>query len=376
MRQIFFPLLLASLNSYAQLDVGNGSDGMCTEGTLLNGGTYQCETLTISSNLVFNTAAPALIVKVQGSVTINTVTYDISGADGTNQQFSSGSPGGEGGPGASDGGGSDGFSELFPGMLTDSSAPDPFGGSGLQASQGSTGCGDGGGGGAFRTVASVLPDGTYCGGSGTPGTSGTAVTAASIFSGTFRGGAGGGAGGDGPTGLSVFGTGGGGGGAIRIIAGGDINILTAIDASGGNGGNGGADGGGGGAGSGGVIWLQSLGNINITGTLNVQGGTGGSATAGGPGGNGGDGFIRLDDADGVITGGGSFPNAITNALGSGAASSALKSDISCGTVKPSEQRDYMFLQLILAFLAVEIFARIVRKYSFKRFRVPFGKSEV
>lgn len=378
MRLLLFPLLLASLNSYAQLDTGNGGPDPCTEADVpAAGGTLECTSLLLSGGAIAqNNDANPLVIKVTGNVQI-TGLVTIKGQAGTTLSVNTFSQvfGGQGSFGAGDGGGEDGFGVLFQGMLTDSSAIDPFAGSGQEATASSLVCGDGGGGAAMRTLASASPAGTACGGSGSPGVAASAVTADTIFNGTFRGGAGGGAGGDGPTSPFEFGAGGGGGGALHIIAGGDINITSTIDARGGNGGDGGIDGGGGGAGSGGVIWLQSLRNINISGSLNVLGGTGGTATAGGVGGNGGDGFIRLDDADGVITGGGSFPNAITNALSATASSSTLKSDISCGTVKPSEERDNMLLQLILAFLAVEIFARLVRKYSFKRYRIPFGKSK-
>lgn len=374
MRLLLFPLLLASLNSYAQLDVGNGGADPCTEADIpAAGGTLECTSLLLTgAAITINNVTSPLIIKVTGSVSISGF-VDLRGRAGTNRTANTFSQvfGGEGGFGAGDGGGEDGFGDLFPGLSDASTSTiDSSPGRGEEA-VGDPACGSGGGGAGFRTVGFA---GASCG-SGSIGAAGGTVTADSIFNGTLRGGVGGGAGGD-STG-SVFGAGGGGGSAIQIIAGGDINIQAGatLSAKGGNGGDGAPDGGGGGAGSGGVVWLQSLGNINIAGSIDVTGGIGVDTGTGGIGGNGGDGFIRLDDLDGVITGGGTFPGAITNALGSGA-SSALKSDISCGTVKPSEERDTMFLQLIMAFIAVEIFARIVRKYSFKRYRVPFGKTEV
>lgn len=361
MRLFFFPLLLLSFPVFAQLDVGNGTTP-CTEANLPTaGGTIECSSLTISNpvlNTTFGAISSPIIVKVTGTVSI-TNTVNISGRNGTTLNVGTFSQvmGGQGGPGAGDGGGEDGFNSLFPGLTNDATqtTPDPSAGRGGASVAGSATCGDGGGGAGFKTVGSI---GTSCGGNGT-GAAGGTVTSSSIFSGTLRGGVGGGAGGDSIA--ASFGGGGGGGGAIKIIAGGDITIVGSITANGGNGGAGGPNGGGGGAGSGGVIWLQSLGNINISGSLSVAGGTGGTATAGGPGGNGGAGFIRLDDADGVITGGGVFPDAeITNVVSS-SNTSALKSDITCGTIKPNDKNNSALFQIIAGFMLANLVSFVARR---------------
>lgn len=354
MKLLLFPLLLLSFPAFAQLDTGSGALGACTQGTagFTNGGTFECASLTLSGSIAFSNTAAPLIIKVTGPVNVTGV-FNMNGGNGTNLNIGTFAQvfGGEGGPGAGDGGGEDGFSVLYPGLDTNSVGGtfDTSAGRGEAANGGNLGCGDGGGGAGFKATGVI---GSSCGGNG-PGAAGGTVTAASIFSGTFRGGVGGGAGGDAPAGS--FGAGGGGGGAIHIIAGGDITVSGSITANGGNGGAGGPDGGGGGAGSGGVIWLQSLGNIDISGAISVLGGTGGTITAGGAGGNGGVGFIRLDDADGTITGGGSFPGADTNSVSSPIRiSESLKSDISCGTVKPNEKNNSVLFQVIAGFLLVNL----------------------
>lgn len=362
MRLLLFPLLLLSFPVFAQLDVGSGGLGPCTQGTagFNAGGTFECSSLTLSGAINFTDTAAPLIIKVTGPVSITTA-VDAFGEDAAmlvagsfTQVF-----GGQGGPGAGDGGGEDGFNGLFPGLTTDATlvTPDPSAGRGGAGVGGSGVCGDGGGGAGFRTVGFI---GSVCGGNGA-GAAGGTETAAAIFSGTFRGGVGGGAGADSTS--TNFGGGGGGGGAIHIIAAGNISITGSIDASGGNGGNGGPDGGGGGAGSGGVIWLQSLGNIDIVGSLTVAGGTGGTVTAGGAGGNGGFGFIRLEDLDGIITGGGSFPGADIRSVVAIGSSNALKSDISCGMIKPSEENHAAFMQIVFGFMIVLVMSRFLKFFS-------------
>jgi hypothetical protein len=177
----------------------------------------------------------------------------------------------------------------------------------------------------------------------------------------------------------VFGPGGGGGGAIHIIAGGDVTItaLGSILADGGDGGDGtdgaaATDGGGGGAGSGGVIWIQTLGQINHAGNMNADGGFGGAAPDGGIGGNGGRGLIRLEDLDGVISGGGTLPGYTSvDSVISDIGSNSLKSDISCGMIKPAGDEDHsQFFQMIMGFLLVLTASFFINRLKF------FSKTQV
>jgi hypothetical protein len=372
MRLSFF-ILLFSFNALAQIDTGNGSDGACTEVTpaLLAGGTLNCATLIISASPAFNPNASALIIKVQGLVSINAA-LDLSGGDGINSSSISGvlTPGGSGGPGAGDGGGTDGVGSLDSG--SDASVA-----SGDAADLIDVDCGDGGGGAGFIVAGTA---GTPCPlGPSLPGNGGAIVpTSEFSLSGPFRGGYGGGAGAD--SGDPVLGPGGGGGGGIHILAGGDVTItaLGSIIAVGGDGGAGtdGAaltDSGGGGGGSGGAIWIQTLGQINHAGNMNADGGTGGVAPAGGTGGNGGRGLIRLEDLDGVISGGGTLPGYTTvdSVIADVIGSSSLKSDISCGTIKPAGDEDHShFFQLIMGFLLVMTASFFINRLKF------FSKTQV
>lgn len=344
MRLSFF-LLLFSFSAFAQLDVGNGSDGACTQATfgLNNGGTFNCTTLNITGALpAFAAAASPLIFKVQGSVTIS-FAINLNGANGITNLALSTSSGGDGGPGAGNGGGDDGSGTPLGG----SDGPPN---SGFAASAGNLTCGDGGGGAGFSIAGSI---GDSCtGGIATPGAGGSVFDIETLF----RGGFGGGAGGDSSDG--EYGGGGGGGGAIHIAAGGDVSIASSITANGGDGGNGGAatpDGGGGGGGSGGVIWIQSLGQINMTGSLDALAGTGGdgNTAADGIGGDGGLGFVLLEDIDGSVLGAGVPGYAQIGPVIPLGSSSSLKSDISCGTMKPVGDEDHsQIFQMIMAFLLV------------------------
>ena len=340
--------LFFSLSALAQIYTGNGGHGPCTQATIVNGGEYNCTTLTINASPIFTPTATSLIIRVQGSVTIN-APLDLNGANGLTIAFS-GLPndGGLGGPGAGNGGGDDGGG----GQNDGSDMSDASG----KAGGGNATCAHGGGGGGFSMIG--YPGGNCGSPGGTPGQGGSVVPSSEFNLNTiFRGGFGGGAGniisGD-------YGAGGGGGGAIHILAGGDITISTnmgatgRISASGGNGGDGGADGSGGGAGSGGVIWLQTLGNINLQGSIEAIGGTGGDAgnIVSADGGNGGIGLIRLEDADGIITGGGSItPNATVVPLIPIARN--FESSISCGSIRPSHENQMSnFMQMFAGFMLI------------------------
>lgn len=365
-------LALLSINAFAQIDTGTGSNGACTHLTpaLLAGGTLNCTTLTISATPNFNVGADALIIKVQGAVTISGA-LDLSGEAGINVRSDLVPElGGAGGPGAGDGGGTDAAG-------TFESGEDLSIASGDGADQFDIDCGDGGGGAGFAVAGT---GGTACpAGPGTPGNAGQIVPASEFsFSGIFRGGFGGGAGADG--GDSVLGPGGGGGGAIHIIAGGDVTITGSIIANGGDGGTGDedivtpirVDGGGGGAGSGGVIWIQSLGQIVHAGNMEANGGTGGSAPEGGTGGNGGYGFIQLEDLDGIITGGGTLPGyEIVTTVPASIGAPRLSSDISCGMIKPAGEEDHSpFFQMIMGFLLVISASFFIKRLKF------FSKTQI
>lgn len=349
MRLFYFLPLFLSLHTFAQLDTGTGVDGACDENTdYTNGGVFNCATLDINGPLAitpFVAGSPALVIKVQGAVTISSA-LDLSGENGPdNLTTGAAASGGLGILGGGDGGGSAGG--------TSQSA-------GADASDGKTttteniGVCGGGGGGGFALAGSNGSDCITTGDDGFGGLAGGTFSSSTLFSlAGFRGGFGGGAGGEGPLGAR-FGGGAAGGGAIRIIAGNDITISALIDASGGDGGDESInDGGAGGAGSGGVIWLQTNGEIILTapGLLNVNAGTGGAApVSGGVGGNSGRGFIRLEESDGVVANAPGISEII-------ALKPVIKddfkltSDIACGTTKSTDQNQTHLIALGF-FLAV------------------------
>lgn len=349
MRIFYFISLLFSLEAFAQLDTGTGADGACDENFDFSaGGTFNCDTLTIAGPLVFfpfNVAATALIIKVKNAVSISSA-LDLTGAASANLNTGAPSNGGQGGPGAGNGGGSAAGTPQDAGATANDGKTATTDGIGA--------CGGGGGGGFALAAAS----GVNCPTNGNPGIAGSAYSSSTLFGGTFRGGFGGGAGGEGPV-DGQFGGGGGGGGALHIIAGGSVTISALIDASGGAGGNTASDGGGGGGGSGGVIWIQSNNQINLTGAnlLRVNAGAAGLGTVtNANGGLASRGFIRLEDVDGAIA---NAP-AISDVLSTTASSPnlSLKSDISCGMVKPkNESHSY---QMILGFMMALILMGLIK----------------
>ncbi len=365
MRIVLLISFIISLSAHAQLDTGTGALGPCTQATFTNGGTYNCGSLTLSSLPAFIPNSTPIIIKVTGIVTISG-SVDFSGLPGATVTLGAGTiPGGDGGPGnAGDGGGHSGF--VIAGGSDASTA------SGLAANGGAIACEDGGGGGGFAIAGNI---GSLCGSGNGPGAGGSIVPSSEFsLTGILRGGFGGGAGGDSSGG--VYGSGGGGGGFIKIISGGDITItaLGSLLADGGAGGSGTPDGGGGGGGSGGVIWMQTLSNIIVDGLLRADGGIGGSGGAGAAGGLGGHGIIRLEDIDGVVTGlgAGALPVYVDQiVVSSGSASSSLKSDISCGMIKPSEDKNHsLFFQMIMGFLIASGLSSIINRSKF------FSKTQV
>lgn len=381
-----FILFLFSVSPFAiAIDVGDGSDGACTEASLLVGKrTYQCTTLTISAgSAVFKGAAgSSVLIKVQNDVNIlNGNTVDVGGSngiDGTTTAVTGGAGGAGGGAGGNSRLGLSGLAGTGSGAGTAGA---------FVANLGVRSYGGGGGGGSYKTVAAVVTgpsDGDDGGGGGTvPGTGGTNGSiygSEATFEATFAGGSGGGAGGadvDGVTPMSGS-SGGGGGGAIHIVAGGNITIDGTISANGGNGGGVGSGGGtglftsAGGAGSGGAIWLQAAGQltVSVTGTISATGGTGGLNDTGlnGLGGDGGNGRIRLDDGDGVIANAGSVtpapfsttftPSAATSGTTS-IASRQYSSGISCARV--SDNENVFIGNLLAGFMAIAALYGISKK---------------
>lgn len=309
----------------------------------LNGGTVNCATLRVDSQVVLNRSygvgSSAITFIVTGDVEIN-ADINLNGKDGVRITTDT-EDGGAGGPGAGDGGGIALTSELG-----GSDGP-PYSGA-ASSNDGTCNHGGGGGGGVSSAgeTGENCPDGTFS----TPGVGGLKLTAAEFnFPAPFRGGFGGGAGGAKPLGGSVFdaGAGGGGGGAIRIRSTtGRITIKNgvAISARGGNGGNSIDIGGGGGGGSGGAIWLEApVGGIINRGILDVRGGTGGTKLNGtkGNGGRGGDGVFRINNANVITEGTGiSYP-----------ARTKLNSSIACGTINEEENNNFIF-SMALSFLIV------------------------
>lgn len=365
--------------NFAQLDTGNGSDGACTEATFAAvTRTYNCTTLTITgASSVFSNVNPSgsiVTIKVQGAVSIGN-TLSLNGGNGLNGANAATVNGGNSGAGGGSGGNgiqnSNGQNGNGPGS----------GSGGVKVDSAADAYGGGGGGGSYSTVGINSPvngddSGTTI--SNSAGVQGALYGNETEFENSFQGGSGGGAGGAGElvTSEEISGSsGGGGGGAIKIVAGGNITISGSIQA---NGGNGGGDGSaifsGGGGGSGGAIWLQSLGNIIISGSLSATGGARGTSNGfadEGFGGSGGNGRIRLDDVDGVITGGGTVtPSAQVNSIAeviarNNARNAQLTSDIDCAARGAFSPDDYMsFVLGLLIVFGVKSFWRSQRSEKF------------
>lgn len=302
------------------IDIGNGSDGECQFSSTISSGIYNCKSLVITGTVNVAGSAP-LIFKVQGNATISG-TLNISGQNGLAPiAATSEGAAGAGGPGGFPGGncpagnnsnGSDGSGDGrgIGGIFV--------GATGIGGSSG----GGGGGGGAYTANAATAGSNGADDGFGSHGTGGAAGSAygnQNLFLTTLVGGSGGGAGSAGNQfgGVHTYFTGGGaggGGGALKLTVGGNLTIENtgSILANGGNGGNGQTFGGGGGGGSGGAIFIQSIGEFRNDGSVTALGGTqgagGGAGANGGNGGNGGDGRVRVDTANGSLTGSGGDPN--------------------------------------------------------------------
>ena len=383
-----------SLPTFAT-DVGDGSDGTCdvlglaTTQITAAKKSYQCTTLTINADLnVFKGGAAGaggdpLIIKVQGKAVIDSgKTINISGAGGFSGSSSAGIIlGGEAGAGGGAGGNSPGLS--LSGLAGSGTGG---GGGGVNVDPAATfqdSTGGGGAGGTYKTQGSPVAlegdDGSP--GGGAPGSSGVVKSifgSENNFDTLFSGGSGGGAGGGGKvSNASQSGSsGGGGGGALRIIAGGNIEINGNILCDGGSGGGINTSTGiaGGGGGSGGGVWLQAAGAITVAGTISAIGGTEGTNIAQGiygDGGAGGNGRIRLDDSDGVIASTvgvtpspyiGTFtPTAITTSTGTSASVSARQysSSVACGRVSEvgleKQLPNFLFNIILGIFLSTTLF---------------------
>tara|TARA_R110000868_G_scaffold117600_1_gene312188 strand:- start:10267 stop:11355 length:1089 start_codon:yes stop_codon:yes gene_type:complete len=283
--KLFLFLLFISSNTFA-IDFGNGSLGACTDATFAagNGGTYQCDSVTITGAVVFNTSQPAVIILARDHIDISG-TISLNGAIGNNGNATAASDilGGAAGAG--------GFSG---GSYLGNTQADESGRKGLGSFAGLGGTGqwvganDGAGGGGA--------------GNGTAGNAGIAASntagAAGVASNSLSGGSGGGAGGAGNDGIFVYspGSGGGGGGFLTLRAANTITVSGTLNANGGNGGNGTAaanGSGSGGGGAAGTLVLQAVNGVSLSGSINLAGGTGGNAGSPGVGGNGGVGRLSV-----------------------------------------------------------------------------------
>jgi hypothetical protein len=322
MKQIFI-LFLFSVAPFAHaIDVGDGSDGACTDAIFTATPAkriFQCTTLTLTGAHNYKGLGGNLIlIKVQNDVSISaTASFDLRGNAGVNGG-SAIANGGAAGPGGGAGGTSviagDGNNGAGTGAGTRGKfvAEDP-------ATSGSYG--GGGGGGSFLSKSGTEPaNGDTPNSSPAPltkGANGTnPLTSESQFDSTFNGGPGGASGGGGieaGTGTLFSGSsGGGGGGAIRIVSGGNIVLDGSITADGGNGGgDGSVAAAGGGGGSGGAIWMQATGTltVNASAVLSAQPGVQGTSDIGaGDGGIGGNGGIRLDSGGAISVAVATTPN--------------------------------------------------------------------
>ncbi|MBY0517458.1 MAG: hypothetical protein K2P81_11140 [Bacteriovoracaceae bacterium] len=308
------------------LNFGTGADGHCNFSGTKAAGTYNCKTLTISSDVRFTGSSP-VVIRVQGQATIS-ATLSVDGFPGTNGTQTSpptsvNVAGGAAGPGGFKGGDFDG-SILVPsnGNSDDVAAAGQAGGNGLQNAAELNGAG-GGGGGGNSTIGLLGADGIATAGNQGFGGANSATETTTVdtdFDITLIGGAGGGSGGSGvESASSTFyygGSGGGGGGALHLIVGGEILITSSgiISANGGKGGNASQLGAGGGGGAGGAIFLQAAGSVTNNGIIRANGGAGGTVSSstterGGSGGAGGNGFVRIDTFAGSLSGSASTPAA-------------------------------------------------------------------
>jgi hypothetical protein len=351
----------ALVSNLSQLLTGDGSDGAVTlSGTVTldtsgrpNGYNYSSFTVNPGAIVSFTGVNPAVIraqttISISGTIIVGKWPAGVGTppnpdpVDGGNQLNFNAAPalGGNGIAGGGNGGGAtatvnapaaqgQGF-----GAGTGGVSGDPNGTP--QVVPG------GGGGGSHRTAGSSGPDTTQVlvsgvGGGSTGGIPGsTTLTLPPTITNLIPGSGGGGGGMDDDSPVNQIGdgqsdssddTGAGGAagsGAIRLSAGGNINISGGIFADGGTGGHycaGGFagqcpptfftqlyNGAAGGGGSAGVIFVQSAGALNVTGsTLSVVGGGQGLSTSmaqplGNEGGAGGDGWLVLQDLDGSILG--------------------------------------------------------------------------
>lgn len=347
-------LFIYSVNAASFPNTGDGNDLCDFNNEALDRAVYNCSTLSIQGTITISpTVLTSITIKVQNDAHIYG-TLNGSGQSGINGNNTS--VAGKGGGYSSKNGpytlsagqtGSDAVSIVFP-------------------------CGGGGGGGAAHNSKSQPTAGSppaICGAL-TPASNGVA---GSVFYGDesqfelqFLGGAGGGTGSSGLIPVSgdesQGGSGGAGGSAIRIIAGGIIEIHpgASITVNGGNGGNGNTYGGGGGGGAGGSLFLQARGEIINNGVISSLGGEKGiGGTGSGDGGKGSMGRIRLDDFDGIIVGSGSVtPSPYTFAFIEG---ENFKGKMSCATIefheKNSNEKFFILLSFVFGLLPFALLAK-------------------
>lgn len=365
---IFFSFLLTSLalgQAYNE-DFGDGSNGNCTEATFTTGGTYNCQTVVISSDVNVQGSSP-LIIRVLSTVQINAV-LSVDGSNGQNGGLTGANVISLGGAGGA-GGNSGGNCSL---AAADNCATISFNdGDGAGAGTGGTASGaaggGGGGGGAFQSAGLNGEDGSagHSGGNG-----GASYGSATSLKDSPQAGSSGGAAGNGHIPFDEYtgGGGGGSGGILKIVAQGSISISSTgiLRANGGDGGAasspGNSDGGGGGGGgSGGLIHLISASTISNQGTIEARGGSGGpgpTTSGGGDGGAGGLGFILIENPTGTITG-----TAPSNPTANFFTLQAIplktySGDFSCGGVIRSEADPKEFiLAFLLGLVVIAVLAR-------------------
>ena len=318
-----------------------------------------CDSLTVNLAVDMSTKPGPIVINVTGDVNIN-ANLTLDGSPGITAALGNNVPGGVAGPGAGNGGGTDGFS-------TPMNGDDPFPGSGTapgKAAPNDFACANGGGGGALFSNGAA---GATCPTTGTlPGDGGVAVFGTEFdFGGNFRGGYGGGAGG---TRAAEVAPGGGGGGALHITAGGNVTIATGVTISlrGGKGADSAVDGGGGGGGSGGALWIQSTGGIITNlGTINLTGGDPGESFNNlSDGGRGGDGVLQFDDLNGTINDSGlvSPPGTGTNSI----SRAKLSSDISCGTIAKENNNNNILYTMMTGFFLVSLLSTLISGIRMKK----------
>lgn len=349
----FFLFFLFTLNAYA-IEFGDGSLGACTDATFgTSGGTYNCDSVTVTGVVTISAGQPALIILARDSIDItgSIILAVQNGNNGTNVA-SVDIDGGLAGAGGGKGGD---FKGNFPasevnGRAAEGSHPGQGGLGNILASND----GGGGGGGGNGQAGNAGTNGTLSGGSG-------GAKASSISAGS--GGGAGGAGNDSGITTHSAGAGGGGGGFITLRAASTVSISGTVSANGGDGGSGNTASGGGGGGSGGTLLIQAVSGANLNGTINLAGGNGGNGGVPGVGGAGGVGrlIVQTSGAANVNTGGLSLTGGVTIERGD-LFTNEFEGKIAsgCGSIDLDGSSNFFpsFLLMLLIFLSLPTITKI------------------